>query len=31
MVTHESRVNFYKFTGFNSVDYNLLVDLIFCS
>ena len=31
MVTHESSVNFYKFTGFNSADYNLLVDLIFCS
>jgi len=31
MVTHESSVNFYKFTGFNSVDYNLMVDLIFCS
>ena len=31
MVTHESSVNLYNSTGFNSVDYNLLVDLIFCS
>jgi hypothetical protein len=29
MVTHESSVNLYNSTGFNSVDYNLLVALTF--